>query len=122
MTDEMQTWKIAFGITEGDLLPTLHGARISLFVAFASVILSGTVLALVAFGAPHAEAQPSRELQQAELSELSPEKRTEAQSRITGGNTVRGALDFSRGTVVHEVTGGQLHTTNFAKHTLVTKD
>jgi hypothetical protein len=87
-----------------------------------SVILAGTVLALVAFGAPHAKAWPLREFQQAELSELNPEKCMEVESRITGVNTASGALDFGRGTLVHEVTGGQLRTTNFDKHTLVIKD
>ena len=47
MTDEMQTWKIALGITEGDLLPTIHDTRIAVRSVLYSVLL-GPVLGVFA--------------------------------------------------------------------------
>lgn len=104
-------------------------------------LLGGAALALVAFGIPRAEAQSemgSRELQAAELGELSPELRAEVLSRATGTNTPRGVLetillnsisqrfpasrivgiDFGRGVVVIATAENQLRALNFNKQGL----
>lgn len=57
--------------------------------------LAGAVLALLAAGATHAAARPDmamREFRRAELGQLSPELRTEAERGATQGNTPRGVL------------------------------
>ncbi len=106
-----------------------------------TTILASAFLGLLA--APTlVKAQPSQGLQQAELAELSPEKRAEVQQRATAGNTIRGvletmllnnlqlrypanrivALDFGRGAVAYAVTDGSIRVANFNKTTLVITD
>jgi hypothetical protein len=57
MTDELQTWKIALGITEGDLLPAIHDVRLAARSVLYSYVLAPVVAVLdpvAAFRAMHA--------------------------------------------------------------------
>lgn len=104
--------------------------------------LAGAALSACIATAGTVSAQPSQAFQQAELAELSPEKRTEVQGRATAGNTIRGvletmllnnlqlrypanrivALDFGRGAVAYAVTDGSVRVANFNKTTLAITD
>jgi ABC-type transporter MlaC component len=107
-----------------------------------TTILASAALGLFVTTATLAQAQPSQAYQQAELAELSAEKRAEVQQRATGANTVREvletmllnnlqlrypanrivALDFGRGSVAYAVTDGSVRIANFNKSSLAITD
>jgi hypothetical protein len=105
-----------------------------------SLVIS--TLAAVGFLASAAYAQVATTLEQAELAGLSPEKRTEVQSRAVNGNTVYEvlttmllngikvkhpasrivALDFNRGIAVVQLADGKMDAVTFNTQTLAIKD
>jgi hypothetical protein len=110
-------------VAHGRVVPTAAAALMAAFLAAPGPL----------------RAQGGSALDQAVLAELDPAKRSEVQSRATGGNTVREvletmllnniklrypanrivALDFGRGAAVVETPEGQMRVINFDKKTLV---